>query len=77
MNFLNSLAYDFFSVTSFWSIVFIGVVWIVIAMIILIATDNPSFEVSKQKTKSYLGFFLLFSLVSTSMILLLFGVSPA
>lgn len=75
--YIQQLAYDFFSVTSFWSVVFRALIWIVISVLILIATDQPKPEVGKQNVKSYLGFFLLFMLVSTSMVLLLFGMSPA
>jgi hypothetical protein len=77
MQYLHNLAYQFFDINSFWSVIFRGIIWVLLSIIILIATDHPSPEESRKNVKSYLGFFLLFAVVSTSMILLLFGISPA
>ena len=77
MEFFKQLATDFFDVTSVWSVVFRAIIWIVISVLILMATDNPDPEKIKGSIKSNLGFFLLFILVSTSLIMLLFGVGSA
>jgi len=77
MQYLQNLAHQFFDVSSFWSVIFRGILWILLSVIILIATDHPTPQTSKKRVKDYLGFFLLFAVVSTSMILLLFGLSPA
>ena len=77
MEFVKTAASNMFDVTSIWSIVLRAVIWIVISIIILIATDSPSAEQATQNTKSYLGFFVLFVVVSGSLLFLLFGVVPA
>ena len=77
MEFVKAAASNMFDVTSIWSIVLRAVIWIVISIIILIATDSPSAEQATQNTKSYLGFFVLFVVVSGSLLFLLFGVVPA
>jgi len=74
---IKQLAIDFFDVTSVWSVVFRAIIWIIISVLILMATDNPHPEKIKGNIKSYLGFFLLFVLVSTSLVILLFGVSTS
>jgi hypothetical protein len=76
INWIQQLVYHFFDINSFWSIVLRSLVWIVLSVIILIATDQPAPEEAKKNVKSYLGFFVFFCLVSTSMIFLLFGFAP-
>jgi uncharacterized integral membrane protein len=76
MNFLQTFAYNLFDMTSVWSVLLRAGIWIVISIIILIATDNPETKNIKQDTKSYLGLFLMIVAVSTSLIFLLFGISP-
>lgn len=75
MNYIQEVAASLFSVTSVWSVIFRAFLWIVIAVIILVATDHPHPEQGAKNLKNYLGFFLLFIFVSTSMIFLLFGVT--
>ncbi len=74
MNYFQEIATSLFDVTSIWSVVFRAFLWIAIAVIILVATDHPHPEQSARNVKSYLGFFILFVVISTSMIFLLFGV---
>ena len=73
---LQNIAQALFSVNSVWSIILRGTIWTVMSLVILVATDNPNTEQSVENVKSYLGFFLIFIVVSTSLIYLLFGFVP-
>ena len=73
---LQNIAQALFSVNSVWSIILRGTIWAVMSLVILVATDNPNTEQSVENVKSYLGFFLIFIVVSTSLIYLLFGFVP-
>ena len=73
---LQNIAQALFSVNSVWSIILRGIIWTVMSLVILVATDNPNTEQSVENVKSYLGFFLIFIVVSTSLIYLLFGFAP-
>jgi hypothetical protein len=73
---LQNIAQALFSVNSVWSIILRGTIWTVMSLVILVATDNPDTEQSVENVKSYLGFFLIFIVVSTSLIYLLFGFVP-
>ena len=61
------------TVDSIWSIVLRGLIWLVIALIIIISADQPNSQVASKKLKANLGFFLMFTLLSTGLIYLLFG----
>jgi hypothetical protein len=65
-----------FSVNSIWSVVARGVLWFVIATVIIISTDSPHPQQSLKKMKSNLGFLMMFLVLSTSLMYLLFGFSP-
>ena len=76
---LRELIISFFAVDSIWSVVLRSGVWFAIAIVIIISTDvaNPS---TSNSLKRNLGFFLLFLLLTTGLIYLLFGftaTSPA
>ncbi len=76
MEFVKSIAFSLFDVTNTWSVVFRALIWIIVSILILIATDNPDPDQIKQGTKSYLGSFLILIAVSSSLIFLLFGMAP-
>lgn len=76
MEFISNLAIALFSVNSVWSIVLRGAIWTFMSILILIATDTPEPEQATQNVRSYLGLFLMFIVVSTSLIYLLFGFAP-
>jgi uncharacterized integral membrane protein len=61
------------SVNSIWSIVLRGAIWLIISLIIIISMDNPNADLNSKKLKANLGFFLLFVILSGSLIYLLFG----
>jgi len=64
---------SFFVIDSIWSIVFRGAIWFIIALIIIISTDVANPQKSAKTLKSNLGFFLLFLVVSSGLMYLLFG----
>lgn len=76
MELLKTTAYNLFDVTSVWSVVFRAVIWMVVSIIILIATDNPDSDQIKNNTRTYLGSFLTLMAISSSLIFLLFGMAP-
>jgi hypothetical protein len=73
---LQTVAASIFSVNSIWSVVLRGVIWLVMSLLILMATDNPDPKRSTMNVRSYLGFFVLFIIVSSSLVYLLFGLAP-
>ncbi|MEA2056681.1 MAG: hypothetical protein U9O78_03160 [Patescibacteria group bacterium] len=73
---LRSFLDQALAVDSIWSVVFRGAIWLVIAVVILISTDNPDPEASIKKLKSNLGFFVMFIILSGGLIYLLFGFTP-
>ncbi len=75
MEIVQEIARSIFEVDSIWSVVFRGVVWFGIAIVIIVSTDVANPEKSGKSLKSNLGFFLLFLVLSTGLIYLLFGVA--
>ncbi|AKM81718.1 MAG: hypothetical protein UT13_C0001G0759 [Candidatus Pacebacteria bacterium GW2011_GWF2_38_9] len=74
MDAIRDLVIKAFAVDSIWSIIIRGIIWIVIAMIIIVSVDNPNYDVSSKKLKANLGFFTMFLLLSGGLIYLLFGI---
>jgi uncharacterized integral membrane protein len=63
-----------FAVDSVWSVILRGVIWMIIAMIIIVSVDNPNVDLSSKKLKANLGFFTMFLFLSGGLIYLLFGI---
>ena len=74
MDAIRNLVSQAFAVDSIWSIVVRGVIWMVIALIIIASVDSPNSDLSSKKLKANLGFFTMFLLLSGGLIYLLFGV---
>ena len=70
---VRDVVHSFFVVDSIWSIVFRAAIWFIIALFIIIGTDVADPERSASKMKANLGFLLLFLVLSTGLIYLLFG----
>lgn len=66
-----------FALDSIWSVVLRGAVWFGIALVIIISADAPNPEESLKNMKSNLGFFLMFLLLSGTLLFLLFGYTSA
>jgi len=74
MEMIRDLVIKAFSVDSIWSVILRGVIWIVIAIIIIISVDSPNADLSSKKLKANLGFFTMFLLLSGGLVYLLFGI---
>lgn len=77
METLSNLAVSIFDVTSMWSVALRGLVWLVIAGGIIVATDSPHPHKNTSKLRQNLGFLLLIIVISGTLIYLLFGYSAA
>jgi hypothetical protein len=62
-----------FKVDSIWSVVIRGGVWLIIAMVIIVSSDQANPESSLRSLKANLGFFLMFLILSGGLLYLLFG----
>jgi hypothetical protein len=76
MEFLKATAYSLFDVSSIWSVVLRAVIWMVVSIIILMATNNPDPDQIKENTRTYCGSFFMLVVVSYGLIFLLFGIAP-
>lgn len=59
--------------TSIWSVVARGALWFIVAFVIIISADKPNPESSLRSIKSNLGFLVMFLVLSSGLIYLLFG----
>jgi hypothetical protein len=75
MEALSNFAVSMFDVTSMWSVIIRGVIWLVIAGGIIISTDTPRPTPDASRLKQTLGFILMAIVVSGTLIYLLFGYS--
>lgn len=71
----RSVVGELFAINSIWSIVFRGVIWFGVAIVIIVSVDSASSGGDLGKLKSNLGFFFMFLILSTTLIYLLFGFS--
>jgi hypothetical protein len=76
MSNLQTVLQALFDLNQIWWLVANTVFWFVVVLIILIKTDKPDPAKSFKDLKSTLGFFFLFTLVSTGLIYFLFGQVP-
>jgi hypothetical protein len=74
MDAIRDLVIKAFAVDSIWSVVLRGVIWMVIALVIIVSVDSPNAALSSKKLKANLGFFSMFLLLSGGLIYLLFGI---
>jgi len=70
---IRELALSLFAVDSIGSVILRGGIWLGIALVIIISADSVNPSMSAQKLKSNLGFFLMFLLLTGSLMYLLFG----
>lgn len=73
---IQTFVQSLFSVTSIWSVIARGVLWFVIATVVIISTDTPDPEKSLTNLKANLGFVVMFLLLSGGLVYLLFGYAP-
>ena len=77
MSSIQTIIQSAFDITNIWWLIIKAIIWFSIAIIILIKTDSPNPEKAFKSLKSTLGFFLMFVLLSTGLLYLLFGQVPA
>ena len=73
MEVLREILQKAFAVDSIWSVVTSGAIWLGIALVIIVSMDKPNPDQSLKDLKSNLGFFLMFILLTSGSIYLLFG----
>ena len=73
MDNIKNLIQQAIAIDSIWSIVTRGVIWVIISVIIIVSMDNPNADLSQKNLKANLGFFIIFMLLSSGLIYLLFG----
>ena len=73
MDMLREIIMGAIAIDSIWSVVLRGLIWLAVALVIIVSTDQPRAESSLRNLKANLGFFLIFLLISGSLLYLLFG----
>lgn len=74
---IQNIFQELFDLNNIWWLVFKATIWFGVALIIIIKTDQPDPAESFKNLKSTLGFFLIFIMLSTGLLYLLFGQIPA
>jgi len=74
---LQELTHLLFAADSIWSVALRGAIWLIIALVIIVSTDQPDPDKAFKNLKSNLGFFLMFVVVSSGLVYLLFGFTAA
>ena len=75
MEVLEQIYLAVFSVNSIWSVVTRGVLWFIIAVVIMVSLDKADPDKAQLSLKSNLGFLLMFLVLSGVLMYLLFGYS--
>jgi len=75
MEVLEQIYLAVFSVNSIWSVVARGVLWFIIAIVIMVSLDKADPDKAQTSLKSNLGFLLMFLVLSGVLMYLLFGYS--
>jgi hypothetical protein len=73
MQLLEQLYLAAFSVNSIWSVIIRGVIWFVIAVVIIVSLDKADPDSATKNLKANLGFLLMFLVLSGILMYLLFG----
>ena len=76
MSLVETVLYALFSPDNFWGVVGRGVLWFVIAGVIIASSDSPDQEKSAKSLKKNLGFIFMFVILSGGLFYLLFGFAP-
>lgn len=73
---MQNIVTSLFAVNSIWSVIFRGLIWLVVSVIIIISVDNPNAQESLKNMKANLGFFFMFLILGTVLVYMLFGMAP-
>lgn len=77
MEFLRNALEQAFAADSIWSVVFRGLIWLAVSLVIIVSVDKPNPEQSLKDVKANLGFFLMFLVLTGGLVYLLFGFTTA
>ena len=77
MEMVQTIISSLFKVDSIWSVIFRGVIWFVVSIVIIMSVDSPDMDKSLSNMKANLGFFFVFLILGTGLTMLLFGYKPA
>jgi len=77
MNFLGEIFTSIFDASSIWSVVARGVIWLVIAVVIILSIDPVKPQRSYRNTKINLGILVLFIALSSTLFYFLFSFAPS
>jgi hypothetical protein len=77
MEMVQTVVSSLFKVDSIWSVIFRGVIWFVVSIVIIMSVDSPDMDKSLSNMKANLGFFFVFLILGTGLTMLLFGYKPA
>lgn len=77
MSLFEEIIQSAFRVDTIWSIVLRGGIWLLISLVIIASVDSEGENFTGKKLKSTLGFFLMFLVLSSTLIYLLFGVGKS
>ncbi len=73
MDNIQFIVHRAYAVDNIWSVIFRAVIWFGVSLVIIFSLSNPDMKKTEKILKSNLGFFLMFLLLSGSLIYLLFG----
>ena len=76
MDALREIIVSVFSATSIWSVIARAAIWFLVAGVIIASSNSPRPEDANKKLRNNLGFFLLFLVLSSGLIFLLFSYVP-
>jgi len=74
MDLITEIIQGAFAVDSFWSVALRGFVWLCVALAIIANVDSAGENLNSKKLKANLGFLMIFLVLSSGLIYLLFGV---
>lgn len=77
MDALRNIVVSVFSATSIWSVIARAAIWFLVAGVIIASSNSPKPEEANKKLRNNLGFFLLFLVLSSGLVFLLFSYVPA
>jgi len=72
----NEIFHVLFDITTLQSLILRAVIWVIIATVIIVSTDNPNPDKSSLAIKRNVGFLLMFFVLSGTLFYLLFGMTP-
>lgn len=73
---MQEIVQSIFDVSSFGSVVFRGLIWLTVSVVIIASMDSPNPQKAAKNLKANVGSFLFFLVLSTTLVYFLFGYQP-